>query len=104
MLSAKIRTTIIALVAASSFAATSVVPAVSQAKPINPYRSVTTKRAVKKQVVGGVCGTLGQRYNESLNQLDKAHREEDADGIKREREKANEYFAAGYELGCGFAA
>jgi hypothetical protein len=104
MLSAKIRTTIIALVAASSFAATSVVPAVSQAKPINPYRSVTTKRAVKKQVVGGVCGTLGQRYNESLKQLDKAHREEDADGIKREREKANEYFAAGYELGCGFAA
>ena len=56
MLTTKIRTTIIALVAASSFAATSVVPAVSQAKPINPYRGVTTKLAVKKQVVGGVCG------------------------------------------------
>ena len=100
----KIRNSIIALVTASSFAATSVVPAVSQAAPINPYRGVTTKLAVKKQVVGGLCGTLGQRYNESLRQLEKAHREEDAEGIKKERERANEYLGAGYELGCAFAA
>ena len=100
----KTRTTIIALIAASSFAAASVVPAVSQAKPIDPYRTVTTKLAVKKQVVGGVCGGLGQRYEEFLKQLDLAHREEDADGIKHAREKANEYLGAGYELGCAFAA
>ena len=104
MLSTKIRTTIIALVAASSFAATSVVPAVSQAKPINPYRGATTKLAVKKQVVGGVCGDLAQRYKESVRQLETAHNEEDATGIKQEREKANEYLGAGYELGCAFAA
>jgi hypothetical protein len=104
MLSTKVRNTVIALVAASSFAAASLVPAISQAKPINPYRGVTTKQAVKKQVVGGVCGTLGQRYNESLRQLEKAHNEEDPAGIKQERERANEYFAAGFELGCAFAA
>ena len=103
MFRTKIRNTIIALVAASGFAGASVVPALSQAAPINPYRGVTTKQAVKKQVVGGVCGTLGQRYNESLRQLEKAHREEDAAEIKQERERANEYFAAGYELGCAFA-
>ena len=103
MLSTKIRTTTIALAAMSSFAATSMVPAVSQAKPVNPYRGVATKQAVKKQVVGGVCGALGQRYKESLRQLEKAHREEDAEGIGRERERANEYFGAGFELGCGFA-
>jgi hypothetical protein len=100
----KTRTTIIALIAASSFAATAVVPVVSQAKPINPYRNVSTKQAVKKQVVSGVCGSLGQRYNESLRQLETAHNEEDATGIKQEREKANEYLGAGYELGCAFAA
>jgi hypothetical protein len=104
MPSTRIRSTVIALIAASSFAAASMVPAVSRAKPINPYRGATTKIATKKQVVGGVCGTLGQRYKESLKQLEKAHSEEDPSGIKREREKANEYFAAGYELGCGFAA
>jgi hypothetical protein len=103
MLSSKIRTSFIALIAASSFAATSMAPAVSQAKPINPYRGVTTKIATKKQVVGGLCGSLSQRYKESLKQLEKAHKEEDPEGIAREREKANEYFAAGYEFGCGFA-
>jgi hypothetical protein len=103
MLSSRIRTTIVTLVAASSFAAASVAPAVSQAKPINPYRGATTKIATKKQVVGGICGTLGQRYKETLKQLEKAHREEDEEGIKREREKANEYFGAGFEFGCGFA-
>jgi hypothetical protein len=103
MLSSKIRTIIITLVAASSFAAASMAPAVSQAKPINPYRGVTTKIATKKQVVGGLCGTLGQRYKETLKQLEKAHAEEDDEGIKREREKANEYFSAGFEFGCSFA-
>ena len=100
----KTRTAIIALIAASSFAAASVVPAVSQAKPINPYRTATTNQAVKKQVVGGVCGGLGQRYEEFLKQLDRAHTEEDAEGIKHAREKANEYLGAGYELGCAFAS
>jgi hypothetical protein len=100
----KIRNGIIALVAASGFAATAVVPAISQAAPIDPNRAVTTKLAVKKQVVGGICGTLGQRYNESLRQLEKAHKEEDSQGIKQERERANEYFAAGFEIGCAFTA
>ena len=100
----KTRTTIITLIATSSFAAASVVPAVSQAKPIDPYRTASTKQAVKKQVVGGVCGGLGKRYEEFVKQLEIAHSEEDAEGIKHAREKANEYLAAGYELGCAFAS
>ena len=100
----KIRNGIIALVAASSFAATSVVPAVSQAAPINPNRTVAAKQAVKKQVVGGVCGGLAQRFNEFVKQLERAHSEEDPEGIKLARERANEYFAAGFELGCAFTA
>ena len=100
----KTRTTIIALITASSFAAASVVPAISQAKPINPYQTASAKRAVNKQVVGGVCGGLGQRYGEFVKQLEIAHSEEDAEGIKHAREKANEYLAAGYELGCAFAS
>jgi hypothetical protein len=100
----KLRNTIIALVAASSFAATSAVPTVSQAAKINPYRNAQAKKAASKQVVGGVCGDLAQRYKESVRQLETAHNEEDATGIKQEREKANEYLGAGYELGCAFAA
>src|ERR1700694_2138854 len=100
----KTRTTIIALIAASSFAGASVGRGVSAGDTINHYRTATTKEAVKKQVVGGVCGGLGQRYEEFVKQLDLAHREEDAEGIKHAREKANEYLAAGYELGCGFAS
>ena len=104
MLRTQIRTTVIALVAASSFAATSAVPTVSQAAKINPYRNAQAKQAASKQVVGGVCGDLAQRYKESVRQLETAHNEEDATGIKQEREKANEYLGAGYELGCAFAA
>jgi flagellar motility protein MotE (MotC chaperone) len=102
MLSSKIRTTIVALVAASSFAATAVVPAVSQAKPINPYRSVTTKQAMNKKVTAG-CAEARESLNEALRNLDKAHKEENKESIDKYRNIANLEYEFGFEMGCGFA-
>ncbi|HXP37984.1 MAG TPA: hypothetical protein VN817_09485 [Solirubrobacteraceae bacterium] len=103
MFAKKIRSTAVVLVAASSFIATSALPA-AQAKPINPHRSVTTKYAVNKQVVSGPCHELMEMLNESLRELDKAHREGNDALVKVQREQANNEYATGYENGCGFAA
>ena len=84
----KIRTTIIALVAASSFAATSVVPAVSQAQKIDPNRNASAKRAVSKQVTTG-CAETREALNEALQKLEQAHKEENAEGRKKVRIVAN---------------
>jgi hypothetical protein len=102
MLSSKIRTAAVALIAASSFAATSVAPAVSQAKPINPYRSVTTKAAVNKKVTAG-CAEAREYLNEALQNLEKAHKEENKENIEKYRGIANLEYEFGFEMGCGFA-
>ncbi|HWF32169.1 MAG TPA: hypothetical protein VG188_06405 [Solirubrobacteraceae bacterium] len=102
MFAKKIRSTAVVLIAASSFIATSALPA-AQAKPINPHRSVTTKYAVNKQVVSGPCHELTEMLNESLCELDKAHREGNDAQVKVQREQANNEYATGYENGCGFA-
>ena len=99
----KIRSTAVAFVAVSSFIATSALPA-AQAKPIDPHRSVTTKYAVNKKVVNGPCHELMEMLNESLRELDKAHREGNDQGVKAQREQANNEYMTGYENGCGFAA
>jgi flagellar motility protein MotE (MotC chaperone) len=102
MLSTKIRTSIVALLAASSFAATSAVPAVSHADRINPYRSVTTKRAVNKQVTSG-CAEAREYLNEALQKLESAHKEENKEAIEKYRGIANLEYEFGFEMGCGFA-
>jgi hypothetical protein len=99
----KLRSTAVVFIAASSFIATSALPA-AQAKPINPHRSVTTKYAINKQVVNGPCHELMEMLNESLRELDKAHREGNDAGVKTQREQANNEYATGYENGCGFAS
>lgn len=99
----KIRSTAVVFVAVSSFIATSALPA-AQAKPINPHRNVTTKYAVNKKVVNGPCHELMEMLNESLRELDKAHREGNDDQVKAQREQANNEYMTGYENGCGFAA
>jgi hypothetical protein len=104
MPSSKIRTAAVTLLATAGLAGVSAMPAVSQAKPINPYRSVTTKQAVKKQVVNSHCSELREMLNESLRELDKAHREGNDEGVKTQREQANTEYLIGYENGCGFAA
>jgi flagellar motility protein MotE (MotC chaperone) len=102
MLSTKTRNTVIALIAASGFAATSAVPAVSQAKPINPYRSVTTKSAVNKKVTAG-CAEAREALNQALQKLEQAHKEENKQEIEKNRGVANLEYEFGYEMGCGFA-
>jgi hypothetical protein len=99
----KIRSTAVVFVAASSFIATSALP-VAQAKPIDPHRSITTKYAVNKKVVNGPCHELMEMLNESLRELDKAHREGNDQGVKAQREQANNEYMTGYENGCGFAS
>jgi hypothetical protein len=102
MRSSKIRTAAVALIAASSFAATSLVPTVSQAAKINPARQAAAKRAVQKQVVSGVCQELREMLNEDLQRLDAAHRAGNTEEATRERERANDAYKTGYEGGCGF--
>jgi hypothetical protein len=99
----KLRSAAVVFVAASSFIATSALPA-AQAKPINPHRSVTTKYAINKQVVNGPCHELMEMLNESRRELDKAHREGNEAGVKAQREQANNEYMTGYENGCGFAS
>ena len=77
----KIRSTAVVFVAVSSFIATSALPA-AQAKPINPHRNVTTKYAVNKKVVSGPCHELMEMLNESLRELDRAHKEGDDEQVK----------------------
>jgi len=98
----KIRSAAVVFVATSSFIATSALPA-AQAKPINPHRSVTTKYAVNKKVVSGPCHELMEMLNESLRELDRAHKEGNDEQVKQQREQANNEYQAGYETGCGFA-
>jgi flagellar biosynthesis/type III secretory pathway protein FliH len=99
----KIRSTAVVFVAVSSFIATSALPA-AQAKPIDPHRNVTTKYAVNKKVVNGPCHELLEMLNESLRELDKAHREGNDQQVKAQREQANNEYQTGYENGCGFAS
>ena len=103
MLSTKIRSTAVALAAASGLLAASALPA-AQAKPINPHRSVTTKYAVNKQVVSGPCHELMEMLNESLRELDRAHKAGNDQQVKAQREQANNEYQTGYENGCGFAS
>ncbi|HEX4467319.1 MAG TPA: hypothetical protein VH025_09030 [Solirubrobacteraceae bacterium] len=102
MLSSKIRTAVVTLVAVSGFAATAAVPAISQAKPINPYRSVSTKYAVNKKVTAG-CAEAREYLNEALHNLEKAHKEENKEAIDKYRNIANLEYEFGFEMGCGFA-
>jgi hypothetical protein len=101
MLSSKIRTIAVTLVATASFAATSLVPTASQAAKINPARNAAAKRAVQKQVVSG-CKELREMLNEDLQRLDAAHQTGNTQEATRERERANDAYKAGYENECGF--
>jgi hypothetical protein len=104
MLSSKIRTIAIAiaLVATSSFAATSLVPTASQAAKINPARNAAAKRAAQKQVLAGPCKELREMLNEDLQRLDAAHQAGNTQEATQERERANDAYKTGYENECGF--
>jgi hypothetical protein len=98
MLSTKIRTTIIALVATSSFAAASIVPAVSQAaKNTGAYsKSAESTKAA-------MCHMITEYFNEALQDLAKAHASGDQAAINKARENVNADYLEGYENGCAWA-
>ena len=98
----RIRNTIIALIAASSFAATAAVPTVSQAAKINPYRNAQAKKAAGKQVTAG-CAEAREALNQALQNLEKAHKQENKAEIEKQRNIANLEYEFGFEMGCGFA-
>jgi hypothetical protein len=61
MLSTKIRTTIVALVASASFAAATVVPTVSQARPNNGAYAKSSA-AMTSKMHGDLCEYLGETF------------------------------------------
>ena len=99
MLTTKIRTAIIAVVAISGFAAASVVPAVSQATKNTGAYSKSVE-AMK----GNDCHFLLEAFNESLFKLrlDEKNGASDAQ-IKLDRLGANGMLGEGWREGCAWA-
>jgi hypothetical protein len=99
MLSMKIRTSIIALVATFSFTAASVLPAVSQATKNTGAYSKSVE-ALK----GNNCHFLLEMFNESLFNL-RVHEKSGASDaqIKLDRLAANGMLGEGWREGCAWA-
>ena len=96
MLSTKTRTTIVALVASLSFAATTVAPAVSQARPKSP----TTKKVTLRQVCNGLADPMHNAEEEARN-YEKAG---DTKNAEASWAAANVYFEVWGDNGCQGAA
>ena len=103
MLITKTRTTIIALVAAFSFAAASMVPTVAQARKY-VYERAKQSALDNAVVAGPACDNLRVGYNFDLAELEKAHARKDDFGIKFWRNEANGDYNQAYGMGCGWAA
>jgi hypothetical protein len=99
MLTTRIRTTIIALVASSGFAAASMVPAVSQASKNTGAYSKSVE-AMK----GNACHFLLEQFNESLFKLRQDEKSGASDAqIKQDRDGANGMLGEGFVEGCAWA-
>lgn len=93
MLSTKIRTTIIALVAASAFAGASVVPAVSQA--LRHSDQFTHEE---------ICNSRYDAFGEAIRNLRTAQEEGDDAGAKYWREQANDVLGEAWVEECEWVA
>jgi hypothetical protein len=96
MLSSKTRTTILALVASVSFAATTVAPAVSQARP----KTTTTKSVTAREACDAVVDSILQAEQDARNY------EKAGDTVNAEASwaAANLYFDIWSEQGCASIA
>jgi hypothetical protein len=103
MLSTRLRTTIIALVASLSFTAASVVPSISQASK-NTGAYSKSSEAKKAQEQAWLCHQMLGMMNEDLQALGNAHAAEDQAAINDAREKVNGDYLMGYENGCAWAS
>jgi hypothetical protein len=96
MTTTRTRTTIIALVASLSFAASTVAPAVSQARPKSP----TTKKVSAREACDAVAGSMLNAEAEA-KKYEKAGKTADAEA---EWAAANLYFDIWSEQGCATLA
>jgi hypothetical protein len=103
MLRSQIRTSIVALVATSSFAAMSVVPTVSQASK-NTGAYSKSAEATKKRDQAIMCQSALDSLNADLQALANAHASGDQAAINKAREEANSDYLWGYEGGCAWAS
>jgi hypothetical protein len=96
MLSTKTRTTILAVVASFSFAAATVAPAVSQARP----KTVTTKKVTAREACDAVADGMLNAEKEAKN-YEKAG---DTANAEASWAAANLYFDVWSEQGCATVA
>jgi hypothetical protein len=96
MLSTKTRTTILALVASFSFAAATVAPAVSQARP----KTVTSKTVTAREACDAVADSMLQAEQDARN-YEKAG---DTANAEASWASANLYFDVWSEQGCATIA
>ena len=93
MLSTKIRTTIISLVASFSFVGVAVVPTVAQAEPNGGGGN-------EEQT----CNELESQYAKERLYLDEAHEAKDQKEINFWRRQANDTYLQAYGMECDWAA
>jgi hypothetical protein len=101
MLSSKIRTTIIALVTASCFAAASVVPAVSQASR-NTGAYSKSSEAYKKAQQEEFCGQLSTIWNDVDDMYVGALAKKETERAAAIRANLNEIGKLARKSGCGW--
>jgi hypothetical protein len=103
MLSTKLRTTIIAIVAAFSFAAASVAPAVSQASKNTGAYSKSSEAKAQKQLES-FCGDLQGIAQGQIGYAVAAELEGDALSAAYHYNDANETIETAKGLGCSWAS
>ena len=89
----KTRTIIVTFIAAGSFAAATVAPAVSQAKEIKPG----TNRSAE-------CSELNREYKAAVAGLNRAHASGNQQEIEQWRDNVNVTYGIAFEQGCAWAA
>jgi hypothetical protein len=92
MFSTRTRTTILALVASASFAASTVAPAVSQARP----KTVTTKKVTAKEACDALAGSVLRAEGEAK----KYEKKGETKNAEASWTAANLYFDLWAEQGC----
>jgi hypothetical protein len=95
MFSTKLRTTIIALVASTSFAAATIAPAVSQAQKVQPPPHKITHAEA--------CSTLAANESKAEQELKKYSSEGDTANAELAETVANLYYEEGVREGCWLA-
>ena len=96
MLSTRIHTTILALVASVSFAAATVAPAVSQAQ-----KNIPTHKTISHEEE---CATLAELFTKEAQAAEKYEREGDKASAEASLGIAQIYFEMGTEAQCWFPA